>query len=147
MQTQTQAPASQTHNLHHVLHATFDLYRATHMAHWNIRGPYFPQLHTLFEQQYNELWTALDEIAERIRALGDDVDPRSLDGKTVEAGHDAAATLKALAATNRRMADHLRSLESKANEAGDAGTADLFTSRIQAHEKAAWMLEATLQGL
>ncbi len=147
MQTHATKANTQTTDLHHVLHATFDLYRATHMAHWNIRGPYFPQLHTLFEGQYNELWVALDEIAERIRALGGDVDPNALAGSAPSAGHDAKTALAELAQTNRKMGNHLKQLESAAADAGDAGTADLFTARMQAHEKAAWMLEATMEGL
>ncbi len=138
---------STTQSLHHVLHATFDLYRATHMAHWNIRGPYFPQLHTLFEQQYTELWEALDEIAERVRALGEDVDPNAVAGPAPSPGHDAKTTVAELEATHSKMAKHLRQLEAEASDAGDAGTADLFTIRIQAHEKAAWMLRSTLEGM
>lgn len=136
-----------TTDLHHVLHATFDLYRATHMAHWNIRGPYFPQLHTLFEGQYNELWLALDTLAERIRAVGGDVDPNALAGSAPAAGHEANATISQLAKTHRKMATHLKELEAAATKSGDAGTADLFIQRIQAHDKAAWMLESTLQGM
>ncbi len=62
--------------LHGALQTTYDLYRATHLAHWNVRGPQFPQLHLMFETQYNELWLALDAVAERIRSLGASVDPK-----------------------------------------------------------------------
>ncbi|HBT36354.1 MAG TPA: DNA starvation/stationary phase protection protein, partial [Hyphomonas sp.] len=53
-----------------LLAETYALYSKTHGYHWNVTGPRFNSLHTMFETQYNELWMALDEIAERIRALG-----------------------------------------------------------------------------
>src|SRR6478672_1170308 len=57
-------------NLDHFMADSFSLYLKTHSFHWNVTGPQFQTLHLMFETQYNELWTALDEIAERIRALG-----------------------------------------------------------------------------
>src|SRR3954468_5990595 len=56
--------------LSRVLADTYTLYLKTHNFHWNVTGPMFQTLHVLFETQYNELWQATDEIAERIRALG-----------------------------------------------------------------------------
>jgi starvation-inducible DNA-binding protein len=56
--------------LKHLLADTYTLYLKTHNFHWNVTGPQFNTLHLMFEKQYNEIWLALDEIAERIRALG-----------------------------------------------------------------------------
>src|SRR3954463_2374927 len=56
--------------LEHFLADTYTLYLKTHGFHWNVTGSMFQTLHLMFETQYNELWTAVDEIAERIRALG-----------------------------------------------------------------------------
>ena len=56
--------------LQHLLAATATLYLKTHNFHWNVTGPMFQTLHLMFETQYNELWLAEDQIAERIRALG-----------------------------------------------------------------------------
>ena len=55
--------------LSRVLADTYTLYLKTHNFHWNVQGPMFNTLHTMFEVQYNELWLAIDEVAERIRAL------------------------------------------------------------------------------
>ena len=56
--------------LSHVLADTYTLYLKTHNYHWNVTGPLFNTLHLMFETQYNELWLAVDLIAERIRSLG-----------------------------------------------------------------------------
>src|SRR3546814_5295628 len=56
--------------LSRLLADTYTLYLKTHNYHWNVTGPMFNTLHTMFEQQYTELAAAVDEIAERIRALG-----------------------------------------------------------------------------
>ena len=57
--------------LSHVLADTYTLYLKTHSFHWNVTGPMFQTLHTMFEEEYTELWAALDEVAERIRSLGE----------------------------------------------------------------------------
>src|SRR5687768_18310792 len=56
--------------LSRLLADNFSLYLKTHNFHWNVKGPMFQTLHLMFMEQYNELWLALDAIAERIRALG-----------------------------------------------------------------------------
>lgn len=143
MQTHT----SLTQQLHTALQETFTLYRATHLAHWNVRGPSFPQLHAMFEAQYTELWAALDTIAERIRAIGSEVHPDVLTGKVTAAGGDAKKTVNDLAQNHRAMAGKLRQMVFAADDDSDPATADLLTQRITAHEQAAWMLEATAQGM
>lgn len=128
---------------------TYVLYQKTHSFHWNVSGPGFPQLHELFGAQYNELWAALDEIAERIRALGA-LAPAS--GKAMAAAasiKEAEGAPPALEMVKELLAGHeatiktARPIVELAQGGGDEGTADLVISRIQAHEKAAWMLRAT----
>jgi starvation-inducible DNA-binding protein len=129
---------------------TYVLYSKTHSFHWNVTGPNFPQLHELFGAQYNELWTALDEMAERIRALGV-LAPAS--GKAMAAASSikeadgvpaANDMIKELLAGHEAAIKTARPVIELAQGGGDEGTADLVIGRIQAHEKAAWMLRATL---
>lgn len=129
------------------LKETFRLYAATHVAHWNVRGPYFPQLHALFEAQYTELWNALDVIAERIRHYGESVDPATLalDTPVPVADNEAKSVVRELALEHRALADRLREIERDATAAGDPGTADLAIQRVRAHDQHAWMLEAILE--
>ncbi|MDZ4759746.1 MAG: Dps family protein [Alphaproteobacteria bacterium] len=135
--------------LEHVLAETYVLYGKTHGYHWNVEGPRFLTLHTLFETQYNELWTSLDLIAERIRALGhyapygEAITKRS----TIKADSgalDEDAMLGALAAGNEAVVKAARACLLTAEEAGDQATADLMTQRVAIGEKAAWMLRAHL---
>jgi starvation-inducible DNA-binding protein len=129
---------------------TYVLYGKTHAFHWNVTGPNFPQLHELFGAQYNELWTSLDEMAERIRALGV-LAPMS--GKAMAAASaikeadgapSATEMVKALLDGHETAIKTARPVIELAQGGGDEGTADLVIGRIQAHEKAAWMLRATL---
>jgi len=129
---------------------TYVLYGKTHSFHWNVTGPNFPQLHELFGAQYNELWTSLDEMAERIRALGV---PAPASGKAMavlasikeaEGAPAAPEMVKELLAGHEAAIKTARPIIELAQGGGDEGTADLVIGRIQAHEKAAWMLRATL---
>ena len=137
--------------LSHLLADTYSLYLQTHNFHWNVEGPMFNTLHLMFETQYNELWLAVDTVAERIRALGlhapgtyreltalssiDDVDgvPEAMDmvGHLVK-GHEAVTRT---ARTVFQMSD----------KAGDESTSDMLTQRLQVHEKTAWMLRSLLK--
>ena len=131
--------------LNDALHETFDLYRLTHIAHWNVRGPLFPQLHAMFDQQYNELWAALDVIAERVRALGSPVDPAAFTGEEQDIPADNRKLLSSLAKAHRSLSKSLGAIEGEATKAGDAATADLAIERIRAHDQHAWMLEAAAE--
>jgi starvation-inducible DNA-binding protein len=129
---------------------TYVLYSKTHSFHWNVTGPNFPQLHELFGTQYNELWTSLDEMAERIRALGV-LAPASGKAmaalssiKEAEGAPKADAMVKELLEGHETAIKTARPIIELAQGGGDEGTADLVIGRIQAHEKAAWMLRATL---
>jgi starvation-inducible DNA-binding protein len=133
--------------LEQVLTDTYALYAKTHGYHWNVEGPRFSQLHTLFETQYRELWAALDVMAERIRALGHYAPSgESIAGKTVikadNAVPDEDSMLANLASGNEAVVKSAREALVAAEEAGDQATADLMTARVAAGEKAAWMLRA-----
>jgi starvation-inducible DNA-binding protein len=133
-----------------VLAETYALYQTTHLYHWNVRGPQFNTLHTLFGTQYAALWAALDEIAERIRAL-DVLAPSHAtlaERVTLKPDNDpsptATAMLKALLAGQEAVVRAARACLRVAADAGDEATADLMTARCAAGEKDAWMLRALL---
>jgi len=136
--------------LSRVLADTYTLYLKTHNFHWNVTGPQFNTLHLMFEAQYTELATAVDEIAERIRALGHPA-PGSyaqyaaLTAIEEEAGvPDANEMLRQLVDGQQTLVRTAREVAPIAAEAGDEPTADLLTQRMQVHEKAAWMMRSML---
>ena len=138
-------------SLSHLLADTYTLYLKTHSFHWNVTGPMFNALHNMFMVQYNELWLSLDEIAERIRAL-DQFAPGSgsqyakLSSIKEEAGvPDWKAMVTQLVGGHETCARTAREAFKRADEANDQPTADLATTRMQAHEKTAWMLRSLLQ--
>jgi starvation-inducible DNA-binding protein len=128
------------------------LYAKTHGFHWNVTGPMFNTLHLMFMEQYTELWTALDTIAERIRALGH---LAPFGGSTYsglssipesEGVPAALAMVRELVEGHEAVARTIRGVFSLADEANDQPTADLLTQRLQIHEKTAWMLRSLLEG-
>lgn len=136
--------------LSRLLADSYTLYLKTHNFHWNVTGPMFQTLHTLFETQYTELATAVDEIAERIRALGEPA-PGSyqqfaaLSSIPEETGIPSAeAMIRQLVEGQEAVARTARSVFPAADEASDEPTADLLTQRMQIHEKNAWMLRSLL---
>ena len=138
--------------LSHLLADTYTLYLKTHNFHWNVTGPMFNTLHLMFMGQYTELWTALDEIAERIRALGHQAPfggsiYRTLSSIPESEGVPAAMDMvRELVAGHEAVARTIRSVFAVADEANDQPTADLLTQRLQIHEKTAWMLRSLLEG-
>jgi starvation-inducible DNA-binding protein len=127
------------------------LYAKTHGFHWNVTGPMFNTLHLMFMEQYTELWTALDSIAERIRALGH-VAPfgaaaySGLSSIPESQGVPAAlAMVRELVEGHEAVARTIRSVFSLTDEANDQPTADLLTQRLNIHEKTAWMLRSLLE--
>ncbi|MEB3349810.1 MAG: Dps family protein [Cyanobacteriota bacterium] len=127
------------------------LYAKTHGFHWNVTGPMFNTLHLMFMEQYTELWTALDEIAERIRALGH---PAPYGGAALsrlasigdaEGVPSALAMVRELVQGHEAVARTIRAVFRLADEADDQPTADLLTQRLQIHEKTAWMLRSLLE--
>lgn len=130
---------------------TYALYLKTHGYHWNVEGPHFQQLHSLFMQQYTEMWTAVDELAERIRALGAYA-PSSysqMAALSSIAEEDGSPDWKEmvinLAAGHEQIAKSAREVLRVAEEIGDDATSDVVAPRITLHEKTAWMLRATAQ--
>jgi starvation-inducible DNA-binding protein len=138
--------------LSHLLADTYTLYLTTHNFHWNVTGPMFNTLHTMFMQQYTELWNAVDPVAERIRSLGHTA-PGSYAqfGKLTSLADAPAKPPKAmdmvriLVQGHEAVARTARSLIPKADKAGDEPTADLLTQRLTVHEQTAWMLRSLLE--
>ncbi|ASP16584.1 DNA starvation/stationary phase protection protein [Neisseria sp. KEM232] len=133
-----------------VLADTYTLYLKTHNYHWNVRGPMFHSLHAMFEQQYNELALAVDEVAERIRALGE-LAPGSYGEFSKLASipegnsrNDAKTMIRELVEGQEAVVRTCRELFPVVDEANDEPTADLLTTRMQTHEKNAWMLRVLL---
>jgi starvation-inducible DNA-binding protein len=138
--------------LSRLLADTYTLYLKTHNFHWNVTGPMFNSLHLMFEQQYTELATAVDLIAERIRALGEPA-PGSYRAfsrlsriEEAEDGIDAEEMVRQLVIGSETVARTAREVFPIAEKAGDEPTCDLLTQRMQVHEKNAWMLRAILGG-
>ena len=140
--------------LAHFLSDAFTLYLKTHNFHWNVTGPMFNSLHTMFETQYTEQWNALDEIAERIRALGFNA-PGSyaefirLSSIAEEPGLTEAPDwrdmVRQLVVGNEAVCRSARNVLDLADDADDSPTEDLMTQRLNIHEKNAWMLRSLLQ--
>ena len=139
--------------LSRLLADTYTLYLKTHNFHWNISGPMFNSLHLMFEGQYTEQWNALDETAERIRALGFNA-PGSyaefakLSSINEQAGADAPGwkeMVRQLVEGNEAVCRTARKVLATADKAGDDPTVDLMTQRLNIHEKNAWMLRSLLQ--
>lgn len=129
---------------------TYALIGQTHLCHWNVRGPSFFSLHTAFEQQYTELFIAVDELAERIRAK-DALAPGGLAKLSAMAGieeieEDCTATemVDHLLKANEKLLGDLQAARDCASEANDSETEDLMIARIQVHEKTVWMLKSFL---
>ncbi len=134
-----------------LLAGSYTLYLKTHNYHWNVTGPMFTTLHTLFMTQYTELALAVDEIAERIRTLGAPA-PGSYTAFTKlstvkeETGHpDAKAMIKHLVADQAAILEAAKAVIKAAEKAGDQVSADLATRRMDIHSKNAWMLRSHLE--
>ena len=129
---------------------TYALYLKTQFFHWNVKGPDFEALHAAFNRQYEELAEAVDEIAERIRALGFAA-PGSFSEfarlTSVPEEKDvpsAPRMVRSLLEGHETVARVLQEGIETAEQQNDPGTADLLTQRLQSHEKTAWMLRSTL---
>lgn len=136
--------------LSRLLADTYTLYLKTHNFHWNVTGPQFNTLHLMFETQYTELATAVDEIAERIRALGEPAPgsyaafSRLSSIKEAEDVPTAEDMLRQLVADQEAVARTAREVFPLADDANDEPTAGLLSDRMQVHEKTAWMLRSML---
>ena len=136
--------------LEQVLADSYALTIKTKNYHWNVVGDNFKALHEMFDAQYQDLSDAIDEIAERIRALGVRVEA-SLEYfsnlsqiKKGDETFDAKKMLQDLAADHHLMINLLKSGIVTAQKEGDEGTADIFIQRSKVHEKTLWMIESSL---
>ncbi|HUL55843.1 MAG TPA: Dps family protein [Usitatibacter sp.] len=138
--------------LSRLLADTFTLYLTTHNFHWNVKGPMFQTLHVMFEEQYNELWLALDAIAERIRALGFPAPgtyaqyAKLSSIKETPGVPEAKEMVRILVQGQEAVARTARKVFPVVDKNNDEPTADLLTQRMQVHEKTAWMLRSLLEG-
>ncbi len=122
----------------------------TQNYHWNVTGPNFSSLHALFEQQYTDLAAAMDEVAERIRALGQSAPGSFAEflklATLKEAGSGklkAAVMVSDLYDDQLTLSKYMKKMISQAAAEGDDVTADLLTGRVAIHEKNAWMLASS----
>ena len=136
--------------LSRVLADSYTLYLKTHNFHWNVTGPMFRTLHLMFEEQYTELATAVDLVAERIRSLGQ-VAPGSYKQfielsavQEAEGVPSAEGMIRELVQGHETTARTARAVFQVAEAANDQSTCDLLTQRLQVHEKTGWMLRSLL---
>ncbi len=136
--------------LSRLLADSYTLYTKTHGYHWNVTGPMFTTLHTLFETEYTELALAVDEIAERIRAIGEPAPASYSQFGKLATVKEAKGVPKAVDMVRELVADQELVVKSAqkviaaAEAAGDNASADLGVRRIELHEKNAWMLRSHL---
>jgi starvation-inducible DNA-binding protein len=131
---------------------TYTLYLTTHNFHWNVTGPLFNTLHTMFMTQYTELWGAVDPIAERIRSLGHPAPGSYAQFSKLSSLPDAPTTppkalemVRVLVEGHEAVARTARTIFPLADSAHDEPTADLLTQRLTVHEQTAWMLRSLLE--
>ena len=136
--------------LKNVLADSYTLYLKTQNYHWNVEGPNFHSLHLLFETQYTELATAIDTVAELIRALGEKA-PGGFDAyakrTTIKPGNENASAeqmVKELAEDQDRISRTLKNALEVAQKAGDDVAESFMADRLTVHRKAAWMLKSSL---
>lgn len=133
-----------------VLADSYSLYLMTHNFHWNVTGPHFRDLHLLFEEQYAELATAVDEIAERIRTLGYPAPGTYRQFAELSSIEEADGIppafdmVRTLAEANETVARTCRQVLPQAQDADDESSAALLSDRMRLHEKNAWLLRSLL---
>jgi starvation-inducible DNA-binding protein len=138
--------------LSRLLADTYTLYLTTHNFHWNVTGPMFNTLHTMFMTQYTELWNAVDPVAERIRSLGHPAPGSYAQFSQLASVPDVPVTppkamemVRILVQGHEAVARTARELFPVAEKASDEPTADLLTQRMTVHEQTAWMLRSLLE--
>jgi starvation-inducible DNA-binding protein len=139
-------------SLNQVLADSYALMSLTHLAHWNVEGPGFFALHTAFQTQYEELFGAIDEIAERIRARG----AYAVGGlgkfaataqmKEFSSPLSQEAYVRALITGNEKLVADAEQARDQAGAANDPESQDLMVERITLHQKTIWMLKSFLKG-
>lgn len=152
--TAANPPSNQslTNSLNQVLADSYALMALTHLAHWNVEGPGFFALHTAFQTQYEELFTAADDIAERIRALGSyAIGGLGRLAETAQMKEFAAPLpqeeyVQMLIAANEKLVADAGQARDLAGEANDPESQDLMIERVTLHQKTIWMLKSFLKG-
>ncbi|MCX7998552.1 MAG: DNA starvation/stationary phase protection protein [Leptospiraceae bacterium] len=140
-----------TEVLSKLLADTYFLYFKTHSYHWNVTGPMFQTLHSMFMQQYTELWNTIDLIAERIRSLGEYAPHSYAELSKLTSLKDDTSVPKAEQMIRNLVQDHetviqyIRKNFSIVEQGNDEATIDLLTQRLDSHEKTAWMLRVLLE--
>lgn len=138
-------------SLSKLLADTYIIYLKTHNFHWNVKGPMFQTLHLMFETQYNELWMAVDTLAERIRALGEPAPGTYTEYAQLGTVKETAGVPHAKEMIKILVLDHEAVIHTAkqafpvAEKGSDEATLDILTQRIQIHEKTAWMLRSMLE--
>jgi starvation-inducible DNA-binding protein len=133
-----------------VLADSYTLFLKTQNYHWNVTGPNFKSLHLMFEEQYNDLFIAIDLIAERIRALGEKAPAtyaKYVQLTNIKEGSDnidSNAMVKDLAGDQEVISKSLTSALKESQNIGDEVTAGIVADRIEIHQKNAWMLKSSL---
>jgi starvation-inducible DNA-binding protein len=141
-----------TSELSKLLADSYTLYLKTHNFHWNVTGPMFQTLHLMFEGQYTELSTAVDLIAERIRALGVFAPATYAEFSKLTCIKEPVGVPRPLEMIQQLVDGHeavirtARTAFAAVEKGGDEASADLLTQRMQLHEKTAWMLRSLLEG-
>ncbi|KNC48479.1 ferritin and Dps [Thecamonas trahens ATCC 50062] len=131
---------------------TYTIYVKTQNYHWNVVGPNFHSLHLMFEGQYRELAVAVDDLAERLRALGvpapgtfaEFTELATIETTAVEVTADGNALVRDLYDTHQALIAHMKTAREAAAAADDVATEDMLIERIKHHDKMSWMLKATL---
>ena len=137
--------------LSRMLADSYTLYLKTHNFHWNVKGPMFQTLHVMFMTQYNEIWLAVDSLAERIRALGFPAPGCYKEFANLTSIADtggvpnAKEMIRQLVIGQETVVRTAREVFPIAERAGDQPTADLLTQRMTVHEQNAWMLRSLLE--
>jgi len=137
--------------LKRLLADSYTLYLQTHNFHWNVTGPQFRELHLMFEEHYTELAIAVDDIAERVRTLGE-VAPGTYKAfaqlssiPEVDGVPEASEMVAILNRGHEQVVKTCREALGPAQEAGDESSVSLISDRMRIHEKTAWMLRAMHQ--
>jgi len=136
--------------LKRLLADSYTLYLQSHNFHWNVTGTQFRELHLMFEEQYDELAIAVDDIAERIRTLGE-VAPGTYKAfsqlstiEEVDGVPKANDMLSLLTRGHEQVVKTCREVLALAQEGDDESSASLVSDRMRVHEKSAWMLRSML---
>ncbi len=150
---ETSAITSIAANLNQVAAESYGLLGQLHLAHWNVEGTDFLTLHQMFQTQYEELFVAIDDLAERVRALGQYAEgglKRFAEMSTVAEGPTAAGTsakdwVSSVLLAHEVVISAAHKARTIAADAGDAETEDLLIGRIAIHKKAVWFLNSYLK--